>query len=124
MRVLRKSVSVGLCGVSSLCSRRAAVAAAQAASSAAAPAAAAAPASPVTIGASLSLSGDFATDGQAFQRGYQLWPRTRTPRAACSATRSSSKIISDAEPAQVITNYNKLIGSDKVRSCSVRSARC
>ena len=25
--------------------------------------------SPVTIGASLSLSGDFSTDGQAFQRG-------------------------------------------------------
>ena len=29
--------------------------------------------SPVTIGASLSLSGDFSTDGQAFERGYQLW---------------------------------------------------
>ena len=29
--------------------------------------------SPVTIGASLSLSGDFAADGQAFQQGYQLW---------------------------------------------------
>jgi branched-chain amino acid transport system substrate-binding protein len=30
-------------------------------------------ASTITIGASLSLSGDFASDGQAFQRGYQLW---------------------------------------------------
>src|SRR6059058_1454360 len=29
--------------------------------------------SPVVIGASLSLSGDFAADGQAFQKGYQLW---------------------------------------------------
>ena len=28
---------------------------------------------PVTIGASLSLSGDFSADGQAFQRGYELW---------------------------------------------------
>jgi branched-chain amino acid transport system substrate-binding protein len=27
---------------------------------------------PVTIGTSLSLSGDFAAEGQAFQRGYQL----------------------------------------------------
>jgi len=27
----------------------------------------------VVIGTSLSLSGDFSADGQAFQRGYQLW---------------------------------------------------
>ena len=26
----------------------------------------------VTMGASLSLSGDFATDGQGFQRGYEI----------------------------------------------------
>ena len=29
--------------------------------------------SPIVIGASLSLSGDFAADGQAFQRGCELW---------------------------------------------------
>ena len=29
--------------------------------------------SPITIGTSLSLSGDFSADGQAFERGYQLW---------------------------------------------------
>src|SRR3979409_2063343 len=29
--------------------------------------------SPITIGTSLSLSGDFAADGQAFERGYKLW---------------------------------------------------
>src|SRR5438270_6213867 len=29
--------------------------------------------SPITIGVSLSLSGDFAADGQAFERGYKLW---------------------------------------------------
>ena len=29
--------------------------------------------SPVVIGASLSLSGDFASDGQNFQKGYTLW---------------------------------------------------
>ena len=28
---------------------------------------------PITIGASLSLTGDFSADGQAFERGYQLW---------------------------------------------------
>src|SRR5262249_59420750 len=28
---------------------------------------------PVTVGISLSLTGDFSADGQAFQRGYNLW---------------------------------------------------
>ena len=28
---------------------------------------------PITIGASLSLTGDFSTDGAAFQQGYELW---------------------------------------------------
>src|SRR5580704_17142281 len=29
--------------------------------------------SPILIGASLSLTGDFSADGQAFLRGYRLW---------------------------------------------------
>src|SRR5205823_7288694 len=28
---------------------------------------------PIIIGASVSLTGDFSADGQAFQRGYNLW---------------------------------------------------
>src|SRR5271167_1344554 len=28
---------------------------------------------PIVIGASLSLTGDFAADGQAFDKGYHLW---------------------------------------------------
>ncbi len=28
---------------------------------------------PITIGASLSLNGDFSADGIAFERGYKLW---------------------------------------------------
>jgi len=28
---------------------------------------------PITIGASLSLTGDFSGDGQAFEKGYKLW---------------------------------------------------
>src|SRR6185437_3164924 len=28
---------------------------------------------PINIGASLSLTGDFSADGQAFQKGYELW---------------------------------------------------
>src|ERR1019366_3598929 len=30
---------------------------------------------PILIGASLSLSGDFSADGQAYQRGYELWAK-------------------------------------------------
>ena len=29
--------------------------------------------SPILIGTSLSLTGDFSVDGQAFERGYNLW---------------------------------------------------
>ena len=31
----------------------------------------------MVIGASLSLSGDFAADGPAFERGYKLWAADR-----------------------------------------------
>ena len=61
---------------------------------------------PIVIGTSLSLTGDFSADGQAFLRGYELWVTTSTPRAACSAARSSSSILNDrSDPGQVVTNY-------------------
>ena len=67
----------------------------------------------VTIGASLSLSGDFATDGQAFQRGYQLWAKDQNAKGGLLGKTIKLDIVSDAsQPAQVTTNYNKLIGSD------------
>ncbi|HBE24932.1 MAG TPA: hypothetical protein DDW33_04505, partial [Ktedonobacter sp.] len=31
---------------------------------------------PIKIGISLSLSGDFSADGKAFQQGYELWKDT------------------------------------------------
>jgi branched-chain amino acid transport system substrate-binding protein len=69
--------------------------------------------SPVTIGASLSLSGDFSTDGQAFERGYQLWMTDQNKKGGLLGHPIKLDVISDAsQPAQVITNYNKLIGSD------------
>src|SRR5579863_5529206 len=69
--------------------------------------------SPVTIGASLSLSGDFSTDGQAFQRGYELWAADQNKKGGLLGHPIKLDVISDAsQPAQVITNYNKLIGSD------------
>jgi branched-chain amino acid transport system substrate-binding protein len=73
----------------------------------------AASASPITVGTSLSLSGDFATDGQAFQRGYQLWAADQNKAGGLLGHQIKLDVLSDASsPTQVVTNYNKLIGSD------------
>jgi branched-chain amino acid transport system substrate-binding protein len=70
--------------------------------------------SPVTIGASLSLSGDFAADGQAFQRGYQLWAADQNAKGGLLGHKVKLDIISDSSSAsQVVSNYQKLIGSNK-----------
>jgi branched-chain amino acid transport system substrate-binding protein len=69
--------------------------------------------SPVTIGSSLSLSGDFAADGQAFQKGYQLWANDVNKAGGLLGHPVKLDIVSDASsPAQVVTNYQKLISSD------------
>jgi branched-chain amino acid transport system substrate-binding protein len=70
--------------------------------------------SPVVIGASLSLSGDFAADGQAFQRGYQLWAADQNAKGGLLGRKVKLDIISDSSsPSQVVSNYQKLIGSNK-----------
>jgi branched-chain amino acid transport system substrate-binding protein len=70
--------------------------------------------SPITIGTSLSLSGDFSTDGQAFERGYQLWAADQNAAGGLMGHKINLNVLSDSSsPAQVVTNYNKLIGSDK-----------
>jgi branched-chain amino acid transport system substrate-binding protein len=70
--------------------------------------------STITIGASLSLSGDFASDGQAFERGYQLWAADQNKKGGLLGHPVKLEIISDASsPAQVVSNYQKLIGSNK-----------
>jgi branched-chain amino acid transport system substrate-binding protein len=70
--------------------------------------------SPITIGASLSLSGDFSADGQAYQKGYELWASDQNKAGGLLGHQIKLDIISDASnPAQVVTNYEKLIGSDR-----------
>jgi branched-chain amino acid transport system substrate-binding protein len=69
--------------------------------------------SPITIGASLSLSGDFASDGQNFQKGYTLWAADQNKAGGLMGHPVKLDIVSDASsPAQVVTNYQKLISSD------------
>ncbi len=67
----------------------------------------------ITIGTSLSLSGDFSADGQAFERGYQLWVADQNKAGGLLGKQIKLSVLSDASsPAQVVSNYQNLIGSN------------
>jgi branched-chain amino acid transport system substrate-binding protein len=69
--------------------------------------------SPITIGTSLSLSGDFSADGQAFEKGYQLWVADQNAKGGLLGHPVKLDVLSDASsPSQVVSNYQKLIGSN------------
>ena len=55
--------------------------------------------SPITIGTSLSLSGDFAADGQAFQRGYQLWATDQNAKGGLLGHKINLQVLSDSSSA-------------------------
>jgi branched-chain amino acid transport system substrate-binding protein len=70
---------------------------------------------PLVIGASLSLTGDFSADGQAFQRGYQLWASDVNSKGGLLGRQVTLKILNDnSSPQQAQTNYQTLFSSDKV----------
>jgi branched-chain amino acid transport system substrate-binding protein len=65
---------------------------------------------PITIGASLSLTGSFSTDGQAFQRGYELWAKDQNAAGGLLGRQIKLDILNDASsPTQAVTNYQTLI---------------
>jgi branched-chain amino acid transport system substrate-binding protein len=69
--------------------------------------------SPITIGTSLSLTGDFSVDGQAFQRGYQLWVKEINKSGGLLGHKVTLKIVNDnSDPGTVTTNYTQLISAD------------
>jgi branched-chain amino acid transport system substrate-binding protein len=79
----------------------------------------AAPSGPITIGASLSLTGsaanDFSADGRAFERGYELWAKDVNAHGGLLGRQVKLRILNDdSSPQQVVTNYQSLIGSDHV----------
>ncbi len=75
----------------------------------------AAPAAPLTIGISLSLTGDFADPGKAAQRGYTLWADQVNKNGGILGRQVQLKIVNDASsPDQVVTNYQNLITQNKV----------
>src|SRR6266702_2463790 len=70
---------------------------------------------PIVIGASLSKSGDFSADGQAFEKGYQLWAHDVNASGGLLGRQVKLIVLNDASsPSQVVTNYQKLINVDHV----------
>jgi branched-chain amino acid transport system substrate-binding protein len=70
---------------------------------------------PVTIGVSLSLTGSFSADGQAFERGYELWAKDVNAHGGLLGRQVKLTILNDgSSPNQVVTNYQTLIGSEHV----------
>ena len=68
---------------------------------------------PIVIGASLSLSGDYVADGQAFQQGYQLWVDAINQAGGLLGRPVKLIILSDdSSTSQVVANYRKLITVD------------
>ncbi|MBO0867768.1 MAG: amino acid ABC transporter substrate-binding protein [Micromonosporaceae bacterium] len=72
-------------------------------------------AGPLVIGASISLTGDFADSGKAVKNGYQLWADTVNAKGGILGRQVQLKIVDDtSSTTQVVTNYQNLINKDKV----------
>ena len=70
---------------------------------------------PITIGASLSLTGDFSADGQAFYKGYELWEKDVNAHGGLLGLQVRLVILNDnSDQNQVVTNYQTLMGADHV----------
>jgi branched-chain amino acid transport system substrate-binding protein len=70
---------------------------------------------PITIGASLSLTGDFSADGTAFQQGYELWVKDVNAAGGILGRQVKLTVLDDkSDPNQVVTNYQTLINTDHV----------
>jgi len=113
------ALSVGvLAACSSSSSSSSSAAGTTSSGSASAPASGAASGSssgPITIGASLSLTGDFSADGVAFQQGYQLWVKDVNAAGGILGRQVKLTVLDDkSDPNQVVTNYQTLINTDHV----------
>lgn len=65
---------------------------------------------PIKIGISLSLSGDFSADGQAFEQGYKLWAKDVNAAGGLLGRQVQLDILDDdSSTTQVATNYQTLI---------------
>ncbi|HEY4464184.1 MAG TPA: amino acid ABC transporter substrate-binding protein [Streptosporangiaceae bacterium] len=70
---------------------------------------------PITVGVSVSLSGDFSGDGLATKQGYQTWAAYQNAHGGIMGRQIKINFLSDgSSPTQVVTNYQKLITVDHV----------
>jgi branched-chain amino acid transport system substrate-binding protein len=73
------------------------------------------PGTPITIGVSVSLTGDFSSDGPALEKGYDLWAQDVNAKGGLLGHKVTMKYVDDASSTQqVVTNYTNMITSDKV----------
>ncbi|MCL6522158.1 MAG: amino acid ABC transporter substrate-binding protein [Firmicutes bacterium] len=70
---------------------------------------------PIRIGVSVALTGDFSGDGKAILDGYQLWARDVNARGGLLGRPVQLVIKDDAsQTQQELTNYQTLIGTEHV----------
>ena len=70
---------------------------------------------PITIGASLSLTGGFAADGIAFHKGYELWAKDVNAHGGILGRQVKLTIMDNkSSPNLVVTDYQTLINVDHV----------
>src|ERR1700730_9870462 len=61
---------------------------------------------PITIGVSVSLTGDFSGDGKALVQGYDLWAQDINKAGGLLGHKVTMKYVDDtSSTAQVVTNY-------------------
>jgi branched-chain amino acid transport system substrate-binding protein len=71
--------------------------------------------SPITIGASLSLTGDSSADGQAYDTGYKLWAADVNAHGGILGRQVKLTVLNDnSSSTQVDTNYQTLFSQDHV----------
>jgi branched-chain amino acid transport system substrate-binding protein len=70
---------------------------------------------PVVIGASLPLTGDFAQPGEATKRGYTIWQNMVNAGGGLLGRQVNLKIVDNASSqSTVASDYNRLISQDRV----------
>lgn len=70
---------------------------------------------PIKIGFTVSLTGDFSADGKAVEQGYQLWAANVNAHGGILGRQVQLDMLDDAsDPDQTTTDYQKLITVDKV----------
>jgi branched-chain amino acid transport system substrate-binding protein len=70
---------------------------------------------PIVIGASISQTGDFSSDGNFVKQAYQLWADQVNSQGGLLGRKVEMKFVNDASSTQqVVTNYQTLISSDHV----------